>query len=45
MVLGFIVVEARDLAQAVELSRSCPIVVGGGAIEVRPVGQSIAFRD
>jgi hypothetical protein len=45
MVLGFIVVEARDLAQAVELSRSCPIVVGGGAIEIRPVGQSIVSRD
>jgi hypothetical protein len=45
MVLGFIVVEARDLAQAVELSRSCPIVLGGGAIEIRPVGQSIVSRE
>ena len=45
LVAGFIIVEARDLAQAVELSRSCPIVVGGGAIEIRPVGQSIASRD
>lgn len=44
MVLGFIVVEARDLAQAVELSRSCPIVRGGGALEIRPVGQSIVTR-
>lgn len=37
LVLGFIVVEARDLAQAVELSRGCPIVEGGGSVEVRPV--------
>jgi hypothetical protein len=37
LVLGFIVVEARDLAQAVELSTGCPIVEGGGSVEVRPV--------
>jgi hypothetical protein len=37
LVLGFIVVEARDLAQAVELSTACPIVEGGGSVEVRPV--------
>jgi hypothetical protein len=37
MVLGFIVVEARDLAQAVELSRGCPMLDGGGSVEVRPV--------
>ena len=40
LVLGFIVVEARDLAQAVELSTGCPIVNGGGSVEIRPVGQS-----
>lgn len=37
MVLGFIVIEARDLAQAVELSRGCPMLDGGGSVEVRPV--------
>ena len=37
LVLGFIVVEARDLEQAVELSTGCPIVEGGGSVEVRPV--------
>lgn len=37
MVLGFIVVEARDLAEAVELSRACPMVQGGGSVEIRPV--------
>jgi hypothetical protein len=41
MVLGFIVVEARDLDEAVELAKSCPIVRGGGAIEIRPVGRSV----
>jgi hypothetical protein len=37
VVLGFIVVEARDLAQAVELAHGCPMVHGGGSVEVRPV--------
>jgi hypothetical protein len=37
MVLGFIVVEARDMAQAVELAAGCPIVHGGGSLEIRPV--------
>ena len=37
LVLGFIIVEARDLAEAVELSAGCPIVEGGGCVEIRPV--------
>jgi hypothetical protein len=37
MVLGFIVIEARDMAQAVELAGRCPIAQGGGAVEIRPV--------
>jgi hypothetical protein len=37
LVLGFIVIQARDLDQAVELSKGCPIVEGGGSVEVRPV--------
>ena len=37
IVLGFIIVEARDLAQATELSRACPIAQGGGSVEIRPV--------
>jgi hypothetical protein len=37
MVLGFIVVEARDLAEAVELSRGCPMLSGDGSVEIRPV--------
>jgi hypothetical protein len=38
VVLGFIVVEARDLEEAVNLSTGCPIVEGGGSVEIRPVG-------
>jgi hypothetical protein len=30
-------VEARDIDQAVELSRGCPIFEGGGSVEVRPI--------
>lgn len=37
IVLGFIVVEARDLEHAVELAADCPMVLGGAAVEVRPV--------
>jgi hypothetical protein len=34
---GFTLVEAQDIDQAVELSRGCPILEGGGSVEVRPV--------
>ena len=37
LVLGFIVIEARDLAHAVALSTGCPMLEGGGSVEVRPV--------
>lgn len=37
-VLGFIIVQARDLDQAAQLARECPIVLGGGSVEVRPIG-------
>ena len=37
LVGGFTVVEARDIDQAVELSHGCPILEGGGSVEVRPV--------
>src|SRR5262245_5840951 len=42
MVLGFIVVEARDLDHAAALARGCPMVLGGGSVEVRPVA-ALAF--
>lgn len=34
---GYSIVEARDIDQAVELSQGCPILLGGGSVEVRPV--------
>lgn len=34
---GYTLMEARDIAQAVELSSGCPIFEAGGAVEVRPV--------
>ena len=37
LVLGFIVVEARDLAEAAELSKGCPMLNGDGSVEIRPV--------
>ena len=33
---GFSLIEARDLDQAVELTRGCPIFDADGAVEVRP---------
>jgi hypothetical protein len=41
LVLGFIVVEARDLAQATELSMGCPMLDGSGSVEIRPVIRSL----
>jgi len=34
---GYIIVEARDLAHATELSKGCPILEVNGCVEVRPV--------
>jgi hypothetical protein len=34
---GYTLIEARDLGQAVELSLGCPILEGGGVVEVRPI--------
>jgi hypothetical protein len=34
---GYSVVEAADLAEAVELSKGCPILEVGGSVEVRPI--------
>ncbi len=38
LVMGFTVITAKDLAEAMELAEGCPIVVGVcGMVEVRPV--------
>ncbi len=34
---GYLLVEAKDLAEAVELSKGCPILEGEGMVEVRPI--------
>jgi len=34
---GYIVIEAMDLAHAVEISKGCPILEAGGSVEVRPI--------
>lgn len=37
LVGGFTIVEARDIDQAAVLAEGCPILEGGGSVEVRPV--------
>ncbi len=37
LVGGFSLVEAKDLAQAAELCKGCPILERGGVVEVRPI--------
>lgn len=34
---GYFLIRAKDLDEAVELSRACPILANGGEIEVRPI--------
>jgi hypothetical protein len=34
---GYIIVDAKDLAEATELSKGCPNLEIGGSVEVRPV--------
>src|SRR5256885_4280 len=41
LVAGFIIVEARDLAQAAELAKGCPMLEGGGTVEVRRVDEAV----
>jgi len=42
LVLGFLIIEARDMEHAVQIASGCPIVEGGGAVEIRPV-MSLSF--
>jgi len=37
IVNGYMLIEARDLAHAVEISKGCPILDVGGSVEVRPI--------
>jgi hypothetical protein len=37
LVGGYSIVDASDINEAVELSHGCPVFLGGGSVEVRPV--------
>jgi len=37
VVAGFSIVEAKDVDEAIALTRGCPILDNGGTIEVRPI--------
>jgi hypothetical protein len=37
VVLGYMIIEARDLAQAADLAKAAPMIQGDGVLEVRPV--------
>jgi len=37
LVAGYIVVSAKDLAEAATLSEGCPILEGDGSVEIRPI--------
>ena len=34
---GFSIIEARDAAEAARIASGCPMLEGGGSVEVRPV--------
>jgi hypothetical protein len=36
---GFSVIEAKDLSEAAKIASGCPVLEGGGSVEVRPVMQ------
>jgi hypothetical protein len=38
ILLGFIIVTAEHLDAAAEIAKACPIAIGGGSVEVRPIG-------
>ena len=37
VISGFIVIKATDAGEAAEIAKGCPILDGGGSVEVRPV--------
>jgi hypothetical protein len=39
VVVGFTVIKAKDLDEAVRLARGCPMLEGAGMVEVRPVAR------
>jgi len=39
IIVGYTIVEAKDLAQATKLATGCPVFEAGGVVEVRPIHQ------
>jgi hypothetical protein len=39
LINGYVLIEAPTIDQAVELSKSCPILEDGGSVEVRPISK------
>ena len=37
LVSGFSIITAKDAAEAAELARGCPVLLGSGSVEVRPI--------
>jgi hypothetical protein len=37
LVGGYTLIEAKDISQAAEIGKGCPILESGGAVEVRPI--------
>ena len=37
LINGYTLIQAQNLSEAAELAKGCPIVEGGGSVEVRPV--------
>ena len=37
LVLGYMIIQARDLPQAAEIALGCPMAKGGALVEVRPI--------
>jgi hypothetical protein len=41
---GFTLVLAKDIGEAAELSKGCPIFLAGGGVEVRPILQMTMYQ-
>lgn len=37
LIVGYIIVEARNIEEATELSLGCPMLEGAGSVEIRPI--------
>jgi hypothetical protein len=37
LINGYTLIQAKDLTQAAELAKGCPMLEGGGSVEVRPI--------